>query len=74
VAECAVASLPHAYWGEQVTAWVVVRTNDSVDAHTLTELCKQRLSPYKVPKEIRFIEALPRNSMGKILRRVLRDA
>jgi long-chain acyl-CoA synthetase len=74
VAECAVAGLPHAYWGEQVTAWVVVRTNDPVDAHTLTELCKQRLSPYKVPKEIRFIEALPRNSMGKILRRVLRDA
>lgn len=73
VAECAVAGLPHAYWGEQVTAWVVVRNSMHVDANELIELCRQKLSTYKAPKELRFIPALPRNSMGKILRRALRD-
>ena len=73
VAECAVAGLPHAYWGEQVTAWVVVNPSLQVDAQALTDLCRQKLSPYKVPKAIRFIEALPRNSMGKVLRRSLRS-
>ncbi len=73
VAECAVAGLPHPYWGEQVTAWVVMRTASQTNAVELTDLCRQKLSPYKVPKEIRFIEALPRNSMGKVLRRKLRD-
>jgi acyl-CoA synthetase (AMP-forming)/AMP-acid ligase II len=73
VAECAVAGLPHAYWGEQVTAWVVLRGGAHADAQELTELCRQKLSPYKAPKEVRFMDALPRNSMGKILRRVLRQ-
>jgi acyl-CoA synthetase (AMP-forming)/AMP-acid ligase II len=73
VAECAVAGLPHAYWGEQVTAWVVLHKTHEATAHELAELCRQRLSPYKVPKEVRFLEALPRNSMGKILRRSLRN-
>jgi acyl-CoA synthetase (AMP-forming)/AMP-acid ligase II len=73
VAECAVAGLPHAYWGEQVTAWVVLHKTHGATAQELAELCRQRLSPYKVPKEVRFLEALPRNSMGKILRRSLRN-
>lgn len=73
VAECAVAGLPHAYWGEQVTAWVVLHKTHEATAQELADLCRQRLSSYKVPKEVRFLEALPRNSMGKILRRSLRN-
>ena len=73
VAECAVAGLPHPYWGEQVTAWVVLRKGIEGDTASLTDLCRQKLSPYKVPKDIRVIDALPRNSMGKILRRSLRE-
>jgi long-chain acyl-CoA synthetase len=72
VAECAVAGLPHAYWGEQVTAWVVLRPGQHVDDSALINLCRERLSAYKAPKDIRFVSALPRNSMGKILRRELR--
>jgi len=72
VAECAAAGLPHAYWGEQVTAWVVIRGNLNIDSEALISHCRERLSPYKVPKEIRQVAALPRNSMGKILRRQLR--
>lgn len=71
IAECAVAGLSHPYWGEQVTAWVVVRSSAQASAEELTALCRTRLSAYKVPKEVRFVNALPRNSMGKILRRAL---
>lgn len=71
IAECAVAGLAHPYWGEQVTAWVVLRGNAQLSADDITALCRARLSAYKVPKEIRFVDALPRNSMGKILRRAL---
>ena len=72
VAECAVAGLPHAYWGEAVTAWVVLRAGMNADAAELTRACREKLSAYKVPKQVNLVGALPRNSMGKILRRELR--
>ena len=74
VAECGVTGAPHPYWGEAVTAFVVPRPGLQVTAEELAALCRDRLSRYKVPKEIRFVAALPRNSMGKVLRRELRDA
>ncbi len=74
IAECAVAGLPHAYWGEAVTAWYVPRAGQVVDVKTLDELCRSRLSAYKVPKSFHPVESLPRNSMGKIVRRELRAA
>ncbi len=73
VAECGVAGIPHAYWGEAVTAFVGTRPGMNVSAEDLMRMCRERLSPYKVPKEIRFVDALPRNSMGKVLRRKLRE-
>ncbi|WP_372621926.1 class I adenylate-forming enzyme family protein [Falsiroseomonas sp.] len=72
VAECGVTGAPHAYWGEAVTAFVVLRPEMHVAAEELLERCRERLSRYKVPKDIRFVPALPRNSMGKVLRRELR--
>ena len=71
-AECGVTGAPHPYWGEAVTAFVVPRPGLQVTAEELAALCRDRLSRYKVPKEIRFVAALPRNSMGKVLRRELR--
>lgn len=68
VAACAVAGLPHLYWGESVTAFVVLRDGMSVDAETLIAMCRDRLSRYKAPKEVRFVANLPRNAMGKVLR------
>jgi long-chain acyl-CoA synthetase len=73
VQECAVVGMPHAYWGEAVTAFVVRRAGMDVAAEALVEASRVALSRYKVPKEIRFLDKLPRNSMGKILRRSLRD-
>ena len=73
VQECAVVGMPHAHWGEAVTGFVVVRPGMNVSVEALIESCRTRLSRYKAPKEIRFMTTLPRNSLGKILRRVLRD-
>jgi acyl-CoA synthetase (AMP-forming)/AMP-acid ligase II len=72
VAECGVTGAPHPYWGEAVTAFVVVRPGMNVATDALLARCREQLSRYKVPKEIRFVPALPRNSMGKVLRRELR--
>jgi acyl-CoA synthetase (AMP-forming)/AMP-acid ligase II len=72
VAECGVTGGPHPYWGEQVVAFVVARPGATVETEALLARCREALSRYKVPKEIRVVPALPRNSMGKILRRELR--
>ena len=74
VRECAVVGAPHAYWGEAITAFVVLRDNMTTSPEELESCCRNALSRYKVPKDIRLVNTLPRNSMGKILRRELRDA
>lgn len=73
VAECGVVGAPHPYWGEAVTAFVVLRPGMTATADDLVAACRARLSLYKVPKEIRFMPTLPRNSMGKVLRRAMRE-
>jgi long-chain acyl-CoA synthetase len=73
VAACAVVGLPHPYWGEAVTAFVVLREGRTVGAEALIARCRDRLSRYKAPKEVRFVADLPRNEMGKILRGRLAD-
>jgi acyl-CoA synthetase (AMP-forming)/AMP-acid ligase II len=72
VAEAGVTGAPHPYWGEQLTAFVVIRPGMNASAEALQEACRARLSRYKVPKDIRFVPTLPRNAMGKVLRRDLR--
>ena len=73
VRECAVVGAPHTYWGEAITAFVVLRDGMNVTAQELQTMCREKMARYKVPKEFRMVAALPRNSMGKILRRKLRD-
>ncbi len=68
VAEVAVVGLPSEEWGETVVAFVVGDTDvESVQAHAAAEL-----APFKRPREVRFVEALPRNAMGKVVRSRLR--
>ncbi|MDY3868460.1 MAG: AMP-binding protein [Pyramidobacter sp.] len=74
VADCAVVGSPNAISGEIVKAFVVVKPD--VQAPTERELinfCKDALSHYKTPRAIEFVEELPRNAVGKVLRRKLRD-
>ncbi|WP_019819171.1 acyl-CoA synthetase [Saccharomonospora saliphila] len=71
VAEVAVVGLPDEKWIEAVTA-VVVRRSE-VGAEELIEHARGRLSRFKVPKTVHFVDDLPRNASGKILKRALRD-
>ena len=71
VAEAAVAGVPHERWGEQVTAWVVVRDGHRFDEAALIAHARTRLAAYKCPKRVFQLAALPRNHVGKIIRSAL---
>ncbi|GEJ98690.1 acyl-CoA synthetase [Streptomyces sp. ATE26] len=71
VAEAAVIGLPDERWIEAVTAVVVARGEVTPDQ--LTEHVRQKLAPFKAPKRVLFVDELPRNASGKILKRELRD-
>jgi long-chain acyl-CoA synthetase len=72
VAECSVVGRPHAEWGEEAVAFVVVREGRNVTPAELDALCLGNIARYKRPKDYRFIEALPKNNYGKILKTDLR--
>jgi long-chain acyl-CoA synthetase len=70
---CAVAGVTHYYRGETVKAFVVLRAGAQADDAELRRFCAARLVAYKVPSSFEFRTELPRNMLGKVLRRVLRD-
>ncbi len=72
VAEVAVTGAPSEEWGEVVCAWVVTNGAARPDADALLAHAAQRLAPYKRPRRVRFVDSLPRNSMGKVRRTELR--
>jgi acyl-CoA synthetase (AMP-forming)/AMP-acid ligase II len=67
-----VVGRPDDRWGEVPVAFVVLRPNTTATADELVEHCRLQLARYKVPKEILFLDALPRNPSGKVLKRELR--
>jgi malonyl-CoA/methylmalonyl-CoA synthetase len=72
VAEVAVAGLPDPEWGEVVAAWVVpARASDPPEPDELSGFAAERLSRFKCPRRIVFVDRLPRNALGKILRHEL---
>ncbi|MGX6509449.1 acyl-CoA synthetase [Rhodococcus sp. SJ-2] len=73
VAEVAVIGMPDEKWIEAVTAVVVLKDGEIVTESELVDHVKQRLAPFKVPKAVRFVETLPRNQSGKLLKRELRS-
>jgi long-chain acyl-CoA synthetase len=72
VAEAAVVGAPDAEWGEIVVAFVVAQPGRVLDAATLDAHCLERIARFKRPKRYLFVEALPKNSYGKVLKTELR--
>jgi acyl-CoA synthetase (AMP-forming)/AMP-acid ligase II len=72
VAECSVVGRPHPEWGEDVVAFVVPRPGATVTPAELDRLCLDNIARFKRPKDYKFIEALPKNNYGKILKTELR--
>jgi len=66
VADCAVTGLPDEEWGQRVCAFVEVRQDTAITIEDLRECLKTLLAPYKIPRELRVVAALPRNAMGKV--------
>ena len=72
VSDAAVIAVPDVNWGERVRA-VVVRRVELIGQEELIEHCHQRLASFKRPESVVFVDELPRNAMGKVLKRVLRE-
>ena len=73
VAEVAVVGAPDPEWGEIVVAFVVPQPGAALDAKTLDAFCLEQIARFKRPKRYEFVDALPKNNYGKVLKTVLRE-
>ncbi len=73
VLEAAVVGVPDERWGEALLAYVVARPQMQLQTDALLDTLRQELASFKVPKAVHYIDELPRNASGKVLKRVLRE-
>jgi acyl-CoA synthetase (AMP-forming)/AMP-acid ligase II len=73
VRQCAVIGLPDPKWGERVTAVIIPAAGATPTPEEIIAHCRGLIAGYKVPKEVRFVDALPMTATGKILKRAVRD-
>jgi long-chain acyl-CoA synthetase len=73
VKEAAVIGVPDPYWVERVHALVVLKENVEAAEEDIISLCKEHIAHYKAPKSVEFVESLPKNPQGKILKREIRS-
>jgi fatty-acyl-CoA synthase len=72
VVEAAVIGVPDEKWGESGLGVVVLKPDCHLNAESIIDYCRERLAKFKVPKSVVFVESLPRNAAGKVLKRELR--
>ena len=72
VVESAVIGVPDEYWGEIVKALIVLKPGEEVTPEEIIEYCREKLASYKKPSIVEFVEELPKNALGKVLKNVLR--
>jgi long-chain acyl-CoA synthetase len=72
VVEASVVGRPHPDWGEEVVAFLVARQGAEVVTAELDRLCLDHIARFKRPRAYRFVEALPKNNYGKVLKTELR--
>ncbi len=65
---------PDPEWGEVVVAYVVLESGQHADMSALDQLCLDHIARFKRPKSYRFVDALPKNNYGKVLKTALRQA
>jgi acyl-CoA synthetase (AMP-forming)/AMP-acid ligase II len=73
IIEVSVIGVPDDKWGEAVMAFVVLKPDASATSASIIEHCKGRIANFKCPKSVAFIETLPKNASGKVLKRELRE-
>ena len=64
---------PHAEWGEEVVAFVVPKPGAALTENELDALCLERIARFKRPRAYRFVDRLPKNNYGKVLKTELRE-
>jgi fatty-acyl-CoA synthase len=72
VREAAVVGVPDDYWGEAGKAFLVMQPGQTIAPDAVIAACKEKLAGYKVPRHVAFIDVLPRNAAGKVLKTELR--
>lgn len=72
IADVAVIGMPHERWGETGKAIIVPKAGQKIDPVQVIQHCEKKLAKFKVPQSVEFIDELPRNAAGKVLKRALR--
>jgi len=73
VTEAAVIGVPDPRWVERVHAVIVLKPNTLVTEEEIIAFCKKHIASYKTPKSVEFVDALPKNPQGKILKKTIRS-
>ena len=71
ILECAVVGVPDVTWGQRVAAVVVLKGDSTLMLHELRAWARTHMAPYIIPTELRVVDAIPRNAMGKVNKKQL---
>jgi len=73
IAETAVIGVVDSKWGEAIKAVVVLESGETTSEEEIIDFCRERIAGFKCPKSVDFVQTLPKNPAGKILKRELRE-